>query len=109
MSDSSLSISAAKASRQTELERDGLTIEVTFTAYPGSPGSARITNLLHYLDGYKNSSPNAITQALISVLSSIKDEATPKPKTNTPRSHYGCWCNSYKKRDTKENSHAWNS
>lgn len=35
-------------------------------------------------------------------LSSIKKEEQRKEKSSTPPSHFGCWCNSSKKRDTND-------
>ena len=102
MSDSLGTISTPTVLAWTALEQGGKTTVVTFTEYKGSLGNARTISQWPLVLGSENYLQSAATPGLIWALLFTKNEALQAPPISTPRSHSGCWCNSYVKRDTSD-------
>lgn len=102
MSDSSETFSMSMASAWTALERDGETIVVTYTAYPGSLGSVKTSEQWPSHLGSMNYSSSAAMRGLIWALLFTSEGESPTRVNSTQLSHSGCWCNSSKKRDTSD-------
>lgn len=100
MSDPSLNISEDTALELIGLAQAGAMTEETYTELRALLGSAKITKHSTSQDGSANSSSSATTREHRLEQWFINGEAQRMEGSSTPRSHFGCWCNSSKKRGT---------
>ena len=108
MSDQSSTISVDAASELIGLALAGAMTEATYTelrqalTVSSSSSNAKTTSESTSPDGSTNSTPRSATPDPASAPSSTRSEEPSTGLSNTPLSHYGCWCNSYRKRDTSD-------
>jgi hypothetical protein len=100
MNDSSLSISEETAFELIGLALAGAMTEETYMELRASLGNVKIIKPSTSQGGSTNSSLSAETRELNLERWFTNAEEQQTQDSNTPRSHFGCWCNSSKKRDT---------
>lgn len=102
MSERSSTTSESISQTWTARERDGLTIEVTFTVSKASHGNVKIKRLWPYLNGLQNYMKNVEMLELISGPLFTRNAEPPTQRSSTQLSHSGCWCNSSSKQVTND-------
>ena len=107
MSDSSLPFYESVASELIGLAQAGLMTEATFTGLATLLGnslswSARTTELQTLLAGSLSYGSNVLTLEQMSEPWFISGLEAHREKISTPRSHSGCWCNSYERLGTSD-------
>lgn len=103
MNDSSWGFYDSVASELIELAQDGQMTEATFTGLAmllanSSSWSARTIELQTLLAGSLSYGSNVLTLEQMLEPWFISALEAQREKISTPRSHSGCWCNSYVKR-----------
>lgn len=102
MNERSSTISGSISQTWIAQERDGLTIEVTFTVSLDSHGSAKTTRLLPYLNGLQNYMTNVEMLELISGPLFTRNAEPQTQSSNTQHFHLGCWCDSSSKQGSND-------